>query len=57
MNDNEAYQRDVLLVFEGEHDGDVAVEDPHELRQHVQVEREVDHRQHTRALLELVRVS
>ena len=35
MNDNGDYQSDVLLVFEGEHDGDVAVQDPHELRQHV----------------------
>ena len=37
---------DVLLVTEGEHYGDVAVEDPNELRYQVQVEREVDHGQY-----------
>ena len=36
------HQGDVLLMFEGEHYGDIAVEDPDELRQHVEVEGEVD---------------
>ena len=35
--------RHVLLVYEGEHDGHVAVKDPHELREEVEVEGKVDH--------------
>ena len=34
---------DELLVNEGEHDGHVAVEDPDELREKVEVESKVDH--------------
>ena len=34
---------DVLLVNEGEHDGYVAVQDPDELRQKVEIEGKVDH--------------
>ena len=34
---------DVLLVDEGEHDGHIAVQDPDELREKVEIESEVDH--------------
>ena len=34
---------DELLVNEGEHDGYVAVQDPDELRQKVEIEGKVDH--------------
>ena len=41
---------DVLLVREGEHYGHVAVQDPHELREKVEIEGKVDQGQHQRAL-------
>lgn len=44
------FLRDPLLVGEGEDDGDVKIEDPDELCDQVQVEREVDHGQHQGAL-------
>ena len=34
---------DVFLVNEGEHDGHVAVQDPDELREQVEIESKVDH--------------
>ena len=34
---------DVLLVDEGEHDGHIAVQDPDELREKVEIKSEVDH--------------
>ena len=32
-----------LLVYEGEHNGDIAVQNPHELREKVEIESKVDH--------------
>ena len=44
------HQSDVLLMFEREHDGYVAVEDSDELSEHVEIEGEVDHREQPGAL-------
>ena len=44
------HQSDVLLMFEREHYGDVAIQNPDELSQHVEIEGKVDHGEEAGAL-------
>ena len=43
MSVDQPHLCDVLLVDEGEHDGHIAVQDPDELREKVEIESKVDH--------------